>query len=104
MCGIDFVMGVTHKEAAKAERCVHFDERIHGFLLKKENGFGLLLGLDPYRTTVLYSQDVLELIDICGDLSEQYSTHAEISSFAHELRGLCEEAVRQKKHIYAIGD
>jgi hypothetical protein len=35
MCGIDFVMAVTHKEAAKADKNVHFDERIHQYLLKQ---------------------------------------------------------------------
>ena len=104
MCGIDFVMGVTHKEAAKAERCVHFDERIHGYLLKKENGFGLLLGLEPYRTTVLYSTEIQDLIGICAALSDKYSRIDEIQRFAQELSELCEEAIRQRNHIYAIGD
>ncbi|MEO2074249.1 MAG: hypothetical protein ABGX20_02540 [Bacillus sp. (in: firmicutes)] len=105
MCGIDFVMAVTYKEAAKAERYVHFDERIHDYLLKKETGFSLLLNLEQYgRTTVLYSTEILELINICRALSEKYSTDAEISSFAQELGAFCEEAVKLRKHIYAIGD
>lgn len=105
MCGIDFVMAVTHKEAAKAEKYVHFDERIHDYLLKREQTFRLLLNLERYgRTTVLYSTEVLELINICRALSEKYSTHAEISSFAQELGAFCEEAIKLRKHIFAIGD
>lgn len=105
MCGIDFVMAVTHKEAAKAEKYVHFDERIHDYLLKRETGCSLLLNLERYgKTTVLYSTEIFELIDICRALTEKYRTHAEISSFAQELGAFCEEAVKLRKHIFAIGD
>jgi hypothetical protein len=106
VCGIDFVMGVTDKEASKAERYVHFDERLHSFLTKEENTaeFKFLLGLDPYRQTIIYTKNILELIEICNALLHKYRNNTEVTSFALQLKKLCEEALHQKKHIYAIGD
>lgn len=112
LCGIDFAMGVTDKEASKAEKYVHFNERIHAYLIKKEKGngndFNLLLNLDPYRQTIIYRDKIPDLVAICEDLINKYNLtcekEQEISTFARELKELCENAIIQKKHIYAIGD
>lgn len=112
MCGIDFTIGVTDKEAAKAEKFVNFNERVHGYLVQKEKIFGtnfnLLLDLDPYRQTIIYSDRIPDLVLICEILINKYNTNDDqeqkIRHFAKELKQLCEEAIKQKKHIYAIGD
>lgn len=112
ICGIDFAIGVTDKEASKAEKYVHFNERIHAYLLKKEKGYGndfnLLLNLDPYLQTIIYRDKIPDLIVICVALINKYNLSGEkeqeITTFAQELKELCEFAIKQKKHIYAIGD
>ncbi|WP_144553475.1 hypothetical protein [Bacillus sp. X1(2014)] len=112
MCGIDFSIGVTDKEASKAERYVHFNERIHAYLIKKEKGngndFNLLLNLDPYRQTIVYRDKIPDLIVICEALINIYNLtgekEQEIRAFAQEFKELCEDAIKQKKHIYAFGD
>ncbi|SFC55951.1 hypothetical protein SAMN05443252_104306 [Bacillus sp. OV322] len=112
MCGIDFVIGVTDKEASKAEKHVHFnDERIHDYLLTMEKSAGkeckLLLNLDRFSQTIIYTKDVPELKAICEELLRKYKNsekEQEIGYFAKELIELCEAAINQKKHIYAIGD
>lgn len=47
MCGINFILANTYKEAYKEETYVEFEEGIHSYLLSKEkdsnNEFGLLL-------------------------------------------------------------
>jgi hypothetical protein len=57
VCGIDLVIGVTDKEVSKAEKIVHYNERIHSYLIKtekgKNSGLNLLINLDPKRQTVL---------------------------------------------------
>jgi hypothetical protein len=112
LCGIDFAIGVTDKEASKADKFVHFNERIHAYLIKMEkdygNDFNLLLNLDPYRQTIIYRDRIPELVLICETLINKYYLNDEkklkIRAFAQELKELCEEAIIQKKHIYAIGD
>lgn len=111
MCGIDFVIGVTDKEAAIAEKYVHFNERIHTYLIKRENkdnDFNILLNLDPYRQTILHTKKIPNLKIICEVLLNKYTMsddiEREIRNFAQDLKELCEEALQLKKHIYAIGD
>ncbi|MGF6949782.1 hypothetical protein QF028_002287 [Neobacillus sp. B4I6] len=112
MCGIDFAIGVTDKEASKADNYVHFNERIHSYLIKKEkdygNDFNLLLNLDPYRQSIIYRDRIPDLVEICEALINKYNLigekEREIKTFAKELKELCEDAIKQKKHIYAIGD
>ncbi|MFD0051298.1 hypothetical protein ACFVHQ_18595 [Actinomycetes bacterium NPDC127524] len=112
MCGIDFAIGVTDKEASKAEKYVHFNERIHAYLIKKEkvcgNDFNLLLNFDPYRQTIIYRDRVPDLVVICEALINKYNLNGKndhvIRTFAQELKELCEDAIKQKKHIYVIGD
>ncbi|MEK3857583.1 hypothetical protein [Cytobacillus sp. FSL H8-0458] len=111
MCGIDFVIGVTDKEASKAERYVKFEEETHNYLTRETNknkNFSLLINLDRYKQTVLYTNEINELILICEELLMKYKMESEteqaIRNFAQELKELCEEAIQKKKHIYAIGD
>lgn len=111
MYGIDFVIGVTDKEAAKAEKYVHFNERIHAYLIKRENidnDFNILLNSDPYRQTIIHTKEIPDLKVICEDLLNKYNMsderEREIRNFAQNLKELCEEALQLKKHIYAIGD
>lgn len=112
MCGIDFVIGVTDIEVSKAEKYVHFNEKIHAYLIKKEKGydndFNLLLNLDPYRLTIIFREKIPDLILICEALINKYNLtgekEREIRTFAQELIELCEDAIKHKKHIYAIGD
>ncbi|MGN7177416.1 hypothetical protein BK139_13660 [Paenibacillus sp. FSL R5-0490] len=112
MCGIDFVIGVTDKEASKAEKFVHFNERTHAYLINIEKGsgndFNLLLKLDPYRQTIIYRDKIPDLLVVCEALINKYNLagekQCEIRNFAQELKELCEDAIKQKKHIYAIGD
>jgi hypothetical protein len=113
MCGIDFAIGVTEKETSKADKYVHFNEGIHAYLIKKEKGYGnddlnLLLNLDAYRQTIIYREKIPDLIVICEALIDKYNLtdekEREIRTFAQELKELCEDAILQKKHIYAIGD
>lgn len=111
MCGIDFVIGVIDKEASKAEKYVHFNERTQDYLLTMEKStgkeFNLLLNLDRFSQTIIYTKDVPELKAICEELLRKYKNsekEQEIGYFAQELIELCEAAINQKKHIYAIGD
>lgn len=112
MCGIDFVIGVTDKEASKANKFVHFNERIHAYLINMEkdsgNDFNLLLNLDPYHQTIIYRDRIPDLLEISAALINKYNLtgekQCEIRTFAQELKELCEDAIKQKKHIYAIGD
>jgi len=112
MCGLDFAIGVTDKGVSKEEKYVHFNERIHAYLIKKEkdngNDFNLLLNLDPYRQTIIFIENIPDLKVICESLINKYNLSDEkerkIRTFAQELKELCEDAIKQKKHIYAIGD
>ncbi|MEH7484504.1 hypothetical protein V7157_26215 [Neobacillus drentensis] len=112
MCGLDFAIGVTDKESSKAEKYVHFNERIHTYLIKNDKGYGndfnLLLNLDPYRQTIIFRENIPDLIGICEALINKYNLSGEkereIRTFAQELKELCEDAIKQKKHIYANGD
>ncbi|PGY07106.1 hypothetical protein [Bacillus sp. AFS031507] len=112
MCGIDFVIGVTDKEASKAEKYVHFNERTHDYLLTMEKStgkeFNLLLNLDRFSRTIICTKDIPVLKGICEELLNKYKLTNEkerqIWTFAQELKELCDDAINQKKHIYAIGD
>lgn len=111
VCGIDFAIGVTDKEVSKAEKYVHFNGRIHSFLIRKEkencSELNLLLNLDPNKQTVLYTKDINDLLDICEQVLSNKINGVigdEIRNFAQELKALCKEAIEHKKHIYAIGD
>ncbi|MBG9444820.1 hypothetical protein [Cytobacillus firmus] len=111
MCGIDFVIAVTDKEAAKADKYVHFDEEVHRFLFKQfgnDRTFDLLLHLNRYETGIIYTKDIPKLIKVCENLSHLYgsedSDKQEIRYFVENLRNMCEEALKLKKHLYTIGD
>jgi hypothetical protein len=112
MCGIDFAIGVTDKEVSETEKYVNFNERIHAYLVNKErdNGddFKLLLNLDPYRQTIIFTKKIPQLKAICEALINKYNLsndiETEIRNFAQELKVQCEDAINQNKHIYAIGD
>ncbi|WP_409304981.1 hypothetical protein [Peribacillus sp. SCS-155] len=111
MSGIDIVMAVTDREAVMAEKYVHFDEEIHQYLLKQfgnDPTFHLLLQLDRYETRIIYRKDIPNLIKICHNLSGIYGSEDGceplIRNFVKELRNMCEEALKFKKHLYTIGD
>ncbi|WP_205439648.1 hypothetical protein [Peribacillus alkalitolerans] len=112
MCGIDFVMAVTVKEAEKAEKYVHFDERIHDYLRKRENNqsidFNLLLSLNPYGDKIIFTKDIPDLINNCEKILLKYNSkediEREVRNFASELKEFCKEAIILKKHIFALGD
>jgi len=111
MCGIDFVMAVTDREATKAEEYVHFDEKLQQHLLKEfgmDRSFDLLLNLNLYGTDIIYTKDIPKLIKICdklfGEYDSVYGAEQEIRNFVKELKNMCEEALKLKKHLYAIGE
>ncbi|AOH56614.1 hypothetical protein ABE28_019780 [Peribacillus muralis] len=111
MCGIHFVLATTYKEAHKEETYVEFDEGIHSYLLIKEKdstlSFGLLLNLDIYGETILYRDEISELMGICDCLINKYTKghkDQEVRRFAKELKSICLEALQRKKYIFALGD
>lgn len=89
-----------------------FNERIHAYLIKKEkvyrNDFNLLLNREPYRQTIIIRDKIPDLIVICDALINKYNLNdekdREIKNFAQKLKELCDDAIKQKKHIYATGD
>ncbi|PJN90698.1 hypothetical protein [Bacillus sp. mrc49] len=111
MCGIQFILATTYKEAYKEETFVEFEEGIHSYLLKKEkdpaNKFGILLNLDIYGETILYRDEIKQLIGICEGLIHTYTKEdkdQQVRRFAKDLKWLCMEAILRKKHVFAIGD
>ncbi|WP_148359575.1 hypothetical protein [Peribacillus simplex] len=111
MCGINFILANTYKEAYKEETYVEFEEGIHSYLLSKEkdynNEFGLLLNLNIYGETILYRDEINELIGICDGVINKYTgedKEQKVRRFAKELKFICIEALQRKKHIFAIGD
>ncbi|WP_285767399.1 hypothetical protein [Peribacillus sp. SI8-4] len=111
MCGIQFILANTYDEASKEEAYVEFEEGMHSYLLTKEkdstNDFGLLLNLDMYGETILYKDEIHEMIGICEGIIDIYSKEdkeQDIRRFARDLKSLCMEALQRKKHVFAIGD
>ncbi|MEK4535962.1 hypothetical protein NST21_11580 [Peribacillus sp. FSL K6-1552] len=111
MCGISFILANTYKEAYKEETYVEFEEGIHSYLLSREkdskNEFGLLLNLNIYGETILYREEINELIGICDGVINKYKgedKEQKVRRFAKELKFFCIEALQRKKHIFAIGD
>lgn len=110
--GIDFCIANTYKEAAKSQTYVKFDEKIHQFLFRKEQGTGrklsLLTNLDPYGDKLFAQQEILELVTICDFLLSEYRKgdilDQKIRKFAKELKLLCGDALNQGKQIFAAGD
>ncbi|MED1466929.1 hypothetical protein [Bacillus salipaludis] len=110
--GIDFCLANTYKEAAIAHTYVKFDEKIHLYLLRKEQDavrkLALLTGLDPYGDKLFSQQEILELVTICDILLSEYRKgdilDQKIRKFAKELKLLCEDALSQGKKIFAAGD
>ncbi|MGE7759683.1 hypothetical protein [Peribacillus sp. NPDC097895] len=110
MCGINFILTNTYKEAYKEEIYVE-EEGIHSYLLSKEkvskNKFVLLLNLNIYGETILYRDEINKLIGICDSVINTYTgedKEQKVRSFAKELNFFCIEALQRKKHIFAIGD
>jgi hypothetical protein len=108
MCGINFILANTYKEAYKEETYVEFDEEIHSYLLSREkdsnNEFGLLLNLNIYGVTILYREEINELIGICDCLFNKYpgeDKEQKVRRFAKELKYFCIEAL-QRKNIYLL--
>jgi hypothetical protein len=110
--GIDFCIANTYKEAAKAQTYVKFVEKIHQYLLRKEQDTGgklvLLTGLDPYGDKLFSQQEILELIAICDILLSEYRKgdilEQKIRKFARELKLICGDALNKGKQIFAAGD
>lgn len=110
--GIDFCIANTLKEAAKAETYVKFDEKIHHYVLRKEQDSGrnivLLIGLDPYGDKLFSMQEINELMLICDILLSNYRkgdiVEQKVRQFAKELKLLCGDALNKGKLIYAVGD
>jgi hypothetical protein len=111
MCGINFILANTYKEAYKEETYVEFEEGIRSYLLSKEkdsnNEFGLLLNINIYGERILYRDEINELIGICDGVINKYKgedKEQKVRRFAKELKFLCIEALQRKKHLFAIGD
>lgn len=120
--GIDFHIGNTLKEAARADYGVKFNEDIHGYLWKCENpdfryfehekraekDTDLLLELDPYGEKIFTEKETERLVSICETIMLKYnSDHIEDQKaryFADKLKDLCLQAKAVKKRIVAIGD
>lgn len=109
VCEIDFVMAVTVKEAEKAEKYVHFDERIQDYLRKRENNqsydFNLLLSLNPYGDKIIFTKDIPDLINNCEKILLNYNLNEgierELRRFAFELQEFCKEAIILK-NIFSL--
>lgn len=118
--GLDFFIGNSLKETESLVRYVKFNEELQHYLQIKEQ-FGkrykekrpkrdvdLLIGLDQYGDKIFSVQEIKQLVIICGDLVNTYSTdnltEQKIRYFAQKLKELCEEALEKKKLIVAIGD
>lgn len=117
--GIDFCLANTLNEAAYGKETVKFDEKLQGYLRRKEgypaNKYRLLVDLDPYGDTLFSLKEIDELIRICEALLSEFDfsgpnapekeqVAAEIVAFAKELKALCLEAYQQNKRVCAVGD
>jgi hypothetical protein len=119
MVGIDFCLANTFKEAAKADRYVKFEEKLHVYLWNEENFHArlkkkefikvdLLIGLDQYGDKLFNVHEINELINICEILLRKYTKNNKdeqgVRKFAEELKELCEGALEKGKLIFAAGD
>ncbi|MBU8853384.1 hypothetical protein LRO89_09150 [Priestia megaterium] len=110
MVGIDFYIVNNKKEAASSTKCVKFEERVHDYLLAREfrDSFGLLTGLDQYGDKLFSVQEINQLIKVCEALKTTCRQPTEIDlktkTFAEALKGLCLEALKLNKLVFAAGD
>ncbi|AEN90306.1 MULTISPECIES: hypothetical protein [Priestia] len=110
MVGIDFYIVNNKKEAASSTKCVKFEERVHDYLLAREfrDSFGLLTGLDQYGDKLFSVQEINQLIKVCEALKTTCRQPTEINlktkTFAEALKGLCLEALKLNKLVFAAGD
>ncbi|PLT28861.1 hypothetical protein CUU66_16060 [Peribacillus deserti] len=111
MCGIEFVITNTFKEAAKTEEKVMFDEHLYFYLSNAEkytDTFSLLLNSDLYGETFLGFSEVTKLREECEGILKKYRgidhRASEIRHFAQSLIILCKEAIKRKKNVFALGD
>lgn len=110
MVGIDFYIVNNKKEAASSTKCVKFEERVHGYLLAREfrDSFELLTGLDQYDDKLFSVQEINQLIKVCEALKTTCRQPTEINlktkTFAEALKGLCLEALKLNKLVFAAGD
>ncbi|MFB8426893.1 hypothetical protein ACFC4S_33590 [Priestia megaterium] len=110
MIGIDFCIAKNEKEAAVSIRTVKFEENILDYLLASKLGdsIELLTGLDQYGDKLFSVQEINQLIKICEALQATCRQSTEIDlkarTFAKALEGLCLEALKLNKLIFAAGD
>ncbi|QDZ81053.1 hypothetical protein [Priestia megaterium] len=110
MVGIDFYIVNNKKEAASSTKCVKFEERVHDYLLAREfrDSFELLTGLDQYGDKLFSVQEINQLIKVCEALKATCRQPTEINlktkTFAEALKGLCLEAMKLNKLVFAAGD
>ncbi|NEW01526.1 hypothetical protein GYH73_008530 [Bacillus megaterium] len=110
MVGIDFCIADNKKEAAFSTKCVKFEERVHDYLLTREfrHSFELLTGLDQYGDKLFSVQEINQLIKVCEALQTICRQPTEVDlktkTFAEALKGLCLEALKLNKLVFASGD
>ncbi|WP_243557023.1 hypothetical protein [Priestia megaterium] len=110
MVGIDFYIVNNKKEAASSTKCVKFEERVHDYLLAREfrDSFELLTGLDQYGDKLFSVQEINQLIKVCEALKTTCRQPTKINlktkTFAEALKGLCLEALKLNKLVFAAVD
>lgn len=93
----------------KDEDALNFDEELYDFLCKNNpSRLGTvtlpLLGLDPYGDPkILHTNEIKEIIDICGIFIDEYQ-EKEVHNFCNHLIELCNKALDNKKKIVVVGD
>jgi hypothetical protein len=104
MPGITFVL-------IGGKKIVSFDEKIHNYLLKRENehSYKLLLDLDKYGEYTFTLEEIQHLLVICDDLFSTYNDefnwhHNRVRKFCLKLKNLCQIAQCQETCIQALGD
>ncbi|MEH7266373.1 hypothetical protein V7132_26525, partial [Priestia megaterium] len=96
--------------AAFSTKCVKFEERVHDYLFTRElrNSFELLTGVDQYGDKLFSVQEINQLIKVCEALQTICRQPTEIDlktkTFAEALKGLCLEALKLNKLVFASGD
>jgi hypothetical protein len=104
--------GITF-EIIGERKIVSFDEKIHGYLLKQESKdkhqFALLLDLDPYGDRIFLDNEIQKLVVICDELYLKYNEefnweHNRVRKFSKNFKQLCLKALREQKHIQALGE
>lgn len=108
---MNFYLGTNLETLNPNHYNIRIDEEVCKYLYKNKINTKILHGIDPYGDTILFKEDIFDLVKDCEliiDLNKEsldicLNQITPLEDFKN-LKKLCEKAIKENKNIICVGD